>query len=161
MQCELAFFSAPLENSEGRYDVCSLKTRNRDEAERLGKTLVAGLLRGEQPQGADKITLHQLWERFRTQAPSYLDSAESTRRDYTSRANILLGHFGADFDVTSLTENDVKLYLRKRLHGGIQSCTGYVTGQVRARSADADLVMLNIMLHWATTVRTGFEPATP
>ena len=141
--------------AEKKYDVASLQTRDRDEAERRGKELLAAMLQGERPRPDGVITLQELWDRFRREAPSFQDAVESTRKDYTCRANILLGYFGPECDVSALTEHDVKMYQQQRLKGGIVSQTGYRTGPVRARSAAADFVLLNLMLRWAMTVRIG------
>ena len=66
----------------------------------------------------------------------------------------MLGHFGEQCDIRTLTEHDIKVYTKKRLAGGITSRKGHETKQVRPRSAEADLVLLHSMLRWATTVRT-------
>jgi integrase len=137
------------------YDVASLGTTDRDEAEQYGKELLAELLRGTPSQRDSTVTLGELWERYRREAPSYLDSTETTKKDARSRVNILLGHFGEQCDVTTLTEHDIKVYTKKRLAGGITSKSGHETKQVRPRSAEADLVLLHSMLRWATTVRTS------
>jgi integrase len=136
------------------YDVASLSTKNRDEAEQCGRELLAELLRGTPSREDSTVTLLDLWERYRREAPSYLDSTEATKRNAKSRANILLGHFGEQCEVRTLTEHDIKVYTKKRLAGGITSRNGDQTKQVRPRSPEADLVLLHSMLRWATTVRT-------
>jgi integrase len=130
-----------------------LQTTDRRVAEQRARHLLAEMLRSA-PLGCNNVvTLSELWERYRREAPSYLDSVETTRRDAASRADTLLGHFGEQCDVSTLTEHDVKVYTRKRLAGGISSLSGRKTRAVRPRSAEADLVLLQAMLRWATTVR--------
>jgi integrase len=57
--------------------------------------------------------------------------------------------------VNDLTANDIASYNSKRRAGGIQVGEEWTTGAVRARSVEADLVVLFAMLSWAQTVRVG------
>ncbi len=147
------FYRAVWVSEVGR-DVASLRTRDRNEAERLGRELLAELVRGTPVRRTEVVTLGELWERYRREATSFLDNAERSQSDASSRADILLGHFDEGHDVRALTAHDVETYTAKRLAGGIATRSGRTTGPVRARSAQADLVLLQSMLHWATTVRT-------
>jgi integrase len=131
-----------------------LRTTDRRVAEQRARQLLAERLRDSSARCNNIVTLSELWERYRRDAPSYLDSVETTRRDAASRADVLLGHFGELCDVSTLTEHDVRVYTRKRLAGGIATLSGRKTGAVRPRSAEADLALLQGMLRWATTVRT-------
>jgi integrase len=134
-------------------DVVSLKTADRSEAEQLGRELLANLIRGRPPQRKESVTLKALWIRYQKESQRFLDCAPSTQQDYKSRVNNFLGFFGNDCDVSTLTEHDLQMYRAKRIAGGIQTPTGRVTPSVSARSADADHVVLNTMLKWATIVR--------
>ena len=135
-------------------DITSLGTTDRKQAEELGKALLADLLRGNTLAAAPSVTLGALWERYSRECQSFLDSVPSTKRDYRSRADVLLGYFGEQCDVSTLTEHDIRVFEAKRKAGGITRRSGKVTGPVRAGSADADIVVLRIMLRWATTLRT-------
>ncbi len=116
--------------------------------------MVAALLTGEAREiGSGKITLQQLWERFQREAPNFLDNHPRTKRDAAGRAKVLLAFFGEDCDVRPLTARDQAAYTTQRVAGGISCAHGRVTPPVRARSAEADLVLLHAMLAWATTVR--------
>jgi integrase len=82
----------------------------------------------------------------------YLDNVEKTKRDAMSRARVLLAYFRPECDVRSLTAHDVGKYTAARLAGGIVLTSGEKTRSVRARSVEADLVLLRAILSWATTV---------
>lgn len=60
---------------------------------------------------------------------------------------------GEDCDVRHLTARDQVAYTSQRMAGGIRCPEDRVTPKVRARSVEADLVLLHAMLLWATTVR--------
>lgn len=131
-----------------------LYTSNRDEAEKLGKALLAALLTQETPTPGPRIlTLGSLWDRYRTEAPAFLDNATTSRDDAESRAEVLLAYFGRDRDVRTLSAVDQAAYTAARLAGGIRCGVKRITPKVRARSVEADLVLLHHMLNWAATVR--------
>ena len=94
-------------------DQASLRTTDRDEAERLGKALLAALLTETPLRHDGVVTLGELWERYRQNAPSFLDNEEKSRKEAAGRADILLGHFGDGCDVSKLTEHDVRMYEAK------------------------------------------------
>ena len=102
------------------YDRTSLRTRDRDRAERLGRELLANLMRGEEIEVTSTLTLGQLWEQYRTQCSAHLDNRLRTQQDYASRARVLIGFFGEHCDVRSLCERDQAAFVRKRLAGGIR-----------------------------------------
>jgi integrase len=99
------------------------------------------------------VRLSELWDRYKA-SPGYLDNVPSSRADAAGRAGILLAHFGQDFDVRTLTPDDVKTYITRRLKGGIEREDGRRLGPTRARSPQADLMLLRAMCRWAQTVRT-------
>ncbi len=100
-----------------------------------------------------RVTLGELWSRFRREAVSFLDNTDTTKSDAVSRAAVLIGFFGEDCEVSQLTERDQAAFVSQRLAGGVQRQDGGVTEAVRPRSVEADLVLLHNMLSWATTVR--------
>src|SRR3954464_9461715 len=67
----------------GREDRRSLHTTDRDEALRLGRLLLAGLIKGEAKSSSERIplTLRELWRRYSTECAEYLDNKEATRKD--------------------------------------------------------------------------------
>lgn len=131
----------------------TLLTRDRHEAERLGKALLAALLRDDQPIGPTRLTLGALWRQYARDCVTYLDNKLRTRRDDEGRARILLAVFGEECEVTTLSAKDQAAYTARRKAGGIKLADGTVTRKVRARSVEMDLVLLHSMLSWATTVR--------
>lgn len=131
-----------------------LHTSDRAEAERLGRALIAARMRGEQDAGtASVLTLGALWERYRSDCQAFLDNAPATRQDTRARVAILLAYFGEQYDVRTLSVDEQAAYTTARRAGGIRISAKQVTRAVRMRSAEADLVVLHQMLHWATTVR--------
>ena len=147
------FYRAVWLPNRGR-DFACLRTNDRAEAERLGRTLLASLLLGDRmsaPRG--DLTLGELWDSYRAESTHYLDNKPHTKRDSEQRVRVLLGFFGRGCKVRTLSARDQLAYTRARLAGGIIKADGKTTGKVRARSAQADLVLLHSMLTWATTVR--------
>jgi integrase len=67
---------------------------------------------------------------------------------------VLLAYFGEECDVRTLTENDQRAFVSKRLAGGIK-VGDRETGKVRSRAAEAETKLFHTMLRWATTVRAG------
>ena len=133
----------------------ALGTTDRREAERLGRALLAALRLDGGASPAETLTLVELWDRYRRECPDFLDNASHTRADTARRATILLAHFGHACAVNDLTANDIASYSSKRRAGGIQVGDEWTTGAVRARSVEADLVVLFAMLRWAQTVRVS------
>ena len=142
--------------SDQTEDQKPLATKDHNEALRLGKLLLSELLKGGvfQPQ-RQPLTLGHLWERYAHECADFLDNAARSRKDAASRARVLLGYFGEDFRVEDFTSDDQRRYERARQDGGIITSTGDKTVATRARSAEADIVLLHAMLRWATTKRVA------
>jgi integrase len=132
----------------------AINTTDRAEADRIGRVLLAELLKGDRSEAAKKLTLGELWRRFAIESSTYLDNIERSKKDAVARVKILLAFLGANCEVASLTQSDVDAFTRKRMAGGIRIDAKTVTRAVRARSAEADLVLLRTMVRWAMTVRT-------
>jgi integrase len=132
----------------------SLLTIDRQEAERLGKELLAALLRNEDVSTPATLTLGSLWARYNAECVSHLDNSRTSRKDALGHAAVLLGFFGENCDVRGLTEQDQFAFTRTRLAGGIACGAGRTTGPVRMRSVEVDLQLLHTMLRWAVTFRT-------
>jgi integrase len=150
------------------YDRKCLGTMDRNEAERLGRALLTQVQTGvsvpatqvpvqvelkETPAQPVGLTLGDLWRRYSAKCPAFLDNAATSQKDAVSRAKVLLAHFGDACVVSSLTADDQAAYATARMAGGIRAWKGELSQPVRARSAEADLVLLHQMLRWATTVR--------
>ena len=131
-----------------------LFTSDRSEAERLGKELLAAILRNEDTNPSFELTLADLWERYRTECVAFLDNTQRSQREAESHAGVLMGFFGKDCDVRGLTEQDQLAFIKKRIAGGIHCGSGFVTAAVRLRTVEVDLQLLHTMLRWALTVRT-------
>src|ERR1035437_1622951 len=131
----------------------SLGTRDRDEAERLGRALLAELRRSARPMPPSCLTLGELWRRYQAECGTFIDNKPCTRRGAAGRVKVLLAAFGEDLDVRTLTARYQVAYSARRLAGGIKLSDFQATGPVRACSVWMDLVLLHSMLTWATTVR--------
>ncbi len=131
-----------------------LGTTDREEALRLGRLLLAELLKGEvQTSTRSPLTLGELWRRYSSECAEYLDNKERSRDDSEARSRILLGYFEEDFRVEDFSRDHQRAFERARQAGGIVTTKGAVTMKTRARSAESDMALLHAMLLWATTVR--------
>lgn len=151
-------FQRAVRLADGSVSRRSLNTSDRNVAERLGKDLLAALLREEELERSGVLTLAHLWERYQGECVSFLDNDPRSQRDAEGHVNVLLGFYGPDCDVRGLTEQDQLAFTQKRLAGGIvfghdTSGKAKRTKAVRTRSVEVDLQLLNTMLRWATTVR--------
>jgi integrase len=100
------------------------------------------------------VTLGTLWRRYSAECRAFLDNKPDTRKDAATRAAILIGHFGEQCDVRTLTADEQAVFVEARRTGGIgYGAEGAITGPARARSAESDLNLLHAVLRWATTVR--------
>lgn len=131
----------------------SLFTTDRNEALRLGRLLLAELMKGEVRSLRTPLTLGELWQKYSTQCAEYLDNKERSRDDYEARSRVLIGYFGESFRVDDFSRDHQRAFERARAAGGIVTSEGYVTPKTRARSAESDVALLHMMLQWATTVR--------
>lgn len=136
----------------------SLGTRDRAEAERLGRALLSALLRDGEVVESGSLTLGYLWGRYQRECPAFLDNTSTTRANDANHAAVLLAYFGADCDVRGLTESDQQAFSTKRLAGGIvlprdSGKKKRTTKAVRGRSVEVETQLLHSMLKWAVTVR--------
>lgn len=84
----------------------SMMTRDRSEAERLGRLLLSELLRQEEATLPGRLTLGALWNRYKHECAAFLDNKPDSRRDDESRARVLLALFGERCQVRTLTARD-------------------------------------------------------
>ncbi len=100
-------------------------------------------------------TLGALWARYLAEMTHARDGSLKTvryRSDCARRAKHLMQWFGGNCEVSNLTPDRLKEYVRARR-------AGQVSGKpVRTRSVQADLVLLKTVLRWATGV---FENGGP
>lgn len=134
-------------------DHASLLTTRREEADRLGRELLAELLRRDGAALPGVLTLGKLWTTYESESPAYLDNKPETKRDDAARAKILLAFFGDQCDVRTLAAKDQAAYATRRRTGGIVLDETRKTRAVGVRTAEMDVVLLHAMLSWATTVR--------
>jgi integrase len=139
---------------KGRRKQACLWTSDRNEAERLGRLFYGELLSNSPNHLAGgSLALGDLWTKYSRECPAFSDNKAHSKADAASRAKILIGHFGRLYDVRDLDARDQAAYVKVRRTGGIVTETGIVSRAVKARSVEADLVVLHAMLSWATTVR--------
>lgn len=101
----------------------------------------------------ETLPLQRRTPKPRLRLPDSSTTAASKANDEI-HAKVLLAYFGDDCDVTTLTENDQRAFVSKRLAGGIR--VGEKDKKaVRTRTAEAETKLLHSMLRWATTVRVG------
>ena len=127
------FYRAVWAPGRGR-DVASLKTTDRDEAERCGRALLAALLQRTPVVQQSVVTLEALWIRYQKEAPTFAACTSATQQDAASRADVLTGFFGREFDLGTLTEHDVRRYEAARRTSGITCRSGGKTRPLRART---------------------------
>jgi integrase len=134
----------------------SLGTRERAEAEERGKALLAKLRAGRAGEVVpSRLTLQDLWDRYRTACPAFLARTEKQRADETARSAVLLAHFGKQCDLRELAADDITSYTTARRSGGIKVSAEWKTRPVGPRSVVADFALLNGMLNWARPVRVN------
>ncbi len=164
--------------ADGRRHVRSLGTTDHDEALRIvtcqGATTPATgsvdyrACEDDRGNVRPRITLGRLWERYRRECETFRDTDRTHQSDTATRAEILMAYFGAEYDVERLSKDAQRRYERARAAGGLRyryerrvvrfgrvfmETVVHVSQPTRARSAEADLVLLHAMLNWATTVR--------
>lgn len=133
-------------------------TKDKAEAERIGRELLSALLLEGEVAESGSLPLGYLWERYQRDCPAFLDNTPTTRANDANHAAVLVAYFGADCDVRGLTESDQQSFTSKRLAGGIvlPALSGRkkrITKPVRGRSVEVETQLLHSMLRWAVTVR--------
>ena len=149
--------------TDGRRHVRSLGTADPNEALR-----VITNARSASDADDNRITLGRLWQRYRCECETLRDTHPTHQSDTATRAAILIAYFGEEYDVERLNKDAQRRYERARAAGGLRyrherrvvrfgrvhtETVVHVSQPTRARSAEADLVLLHAMLNWATTVR--------
>ena len=71
-------------------------TSDKSEAERIGKQLLASLLRDEEVTTPAVLTLGDLWGRYKTECVAFLDNSPRSQKEAQGHANVLIGFFGKE-----------------------------------------------------------------
>jgi integrase len=148
------FYRATWVPGSGR-DVKSLGTRDRAEAERLGRQLLAALASGPPPVQQGPVRLGDLVSRYVAESAGYHDNKPRTRKEDRARLAMIVTSIGAARDVRTISADVWGEHVRRRRAGGIRTDGGRLTGPVGARSIEADYRALNTVLRWACTVPVG------
>jgi hypothetical protein len=75
--------------------------------DRLGRQLLAALLRHEEVALGNAVTLHERWQRYSKESPAFLDNTPRTRREDKAHVQVLMDYFGESADVGNFTEAGV------------------------------------------------------
>src|SRR5262249_4167363 len=137
---------------EGRKLRRSLGTKDRVEAERLGRELLANLVLGSaEAEPVPVVRLGELCSAFLAEAPMLRDNAQASQKDAKTREASLCAGLGSERDLRMLGPDDVLNYAARRRAGGIHYAPGRVTAPVKQRTVQADLKQLKMMLRWGCT----------
>lgn len=157
----------------------SLKTRDRDTAQKQITALLRNLARAPQktqtpaakPAGqrttskvrqlsAETLTLELLWDEYSLSA-TFQANTRHTRLGKEATARILLAAIGCRTRVLALDADTIKRFVNERRKGGIEYRVAIgkqhetrVTPAVGDRTIESDLQLLRAMLRWAMTVKT-------
>lgn len=154
-------FYRDVQRPDGMRERKSIGTRDKAEAERRARRLLAALLSGGELAPSDArlpvrsesaVPLGYLCDRFVVECPMFLDNDAHSQSDGRTRLTIIRAAIGDARDVRTLTRNDVHQYEARRKRGGISYGESKVTSTVRQRSVQADIKLLKQVLGWATTV---------
>lgn len=154
-------FYRDVQRPDGMRERKSIGTRDKAEAERRARRLLAALLSGgelapdhvrEPGRSESAVSLGYLCDRFVAECPMFLDNDAHGQADGRTRLTILRAAIGDARDVRTLTRNDVYQYEARRKRGGIAYGESKVTNAVRQRSVQSDIKLLKQVLGWATTV---------
>jgi len=148
------FYRATWVPGSGR-DVRSLGTRDRAEAERLGRQLLAALLVGRPSPTAGPVRLGDLVTRYQREAAAYRDNKPRTREEDRVRLQMLVESLGVARDVRTITPDAWGDHARRRRAGGIRYGDDRMTEPVGPRSIEADFRVISAVLRWACTVPVG------
>ena len=121
----------------GRRSIVSLDTHDRNEAERLGKALLAALLQGAIP-AIGPVALGELCERFQRENGEQVNNKPRSRADDAMRAKVLVASFGSGLDVRLLTALHCHQFAQARRRGGIRLSEAVLTAPTAQRTVDAD-----------------------
>lgn len=133
-------------------DQTSLETADRDEAERLGRALLAELEEKASTPRAGAVRLGEVWRRYRTECTTHLDNTPRTIHYESSLIERIIRFYGRTYDVRRLSALEWRRYELARRAGHIREANGKPGRPVRDRSVHGDFVILRTVLRWACQV---------
>jgi integrase len=137
---------------KGKEDRRSLGHRDRELATRQAYELLSGLLANEQAIRDESLTLGML-ARMYLESPQHQAKGERGQREDKRKLDRVVAFLGADRNVLSLSESDVRRYTMAR-RAGDPSLQGVKPNQsVRNRAIEADLLTLQWALNWGVRER--------
>ena len=136
----------------GKEDRRSLGHRDRELATRQAYELLSGLLANEQAIREESLTLGML-ARMYLESPQHQAKGERGQREDKRKLDRVVAFVGADRNVLSLSESDVRRYTLARRQGEA-SLQGVKPKQsVRDRTIESDLLTLQRALNWGRRER--------
>jgi integrase len=136
----------------GKEDRKSLGHRDRELATRQAYELLSGLLANEQAIKDESLTLGML-ARMYLESPQHQGKGERGQREDKRKLDRVVAFLGADRNLLSLSESDVRRYTTARRQGN-PSLQGVKPNQsVRDRAIEADLLTLQWALNWGVRER--------
>jgi integrase len=136
----------------GKEDRRSLGHRDRELATRQAYELLSGLLANEQAIREESLTLGML-ARMYLESPQHQAKGERGQREDKRKLDRVVAFLGADRNILSLSESDVRRYTMARRQGD-PSLQGVKPNQsVRDRAIEADLLTLQWALNWGVRER--------
>ena len=131
----------------GKEDRKSLGHRDRELATRQAYQLLQGVLANVQAIEDESLTLGMLAGLYLA-SPQHEAKRERTRRDDRRRLDRVVAFLGADRNILSLSESDVRRFTLARRKGDASLQGVRAGGTVRDRAIEADLLILHRALNW-------------
>jgi integrase len=145
------FFRATWIAGAGR-DQLSLATLDRDEAERLGRELLAEMTSSNAAATPGAIRLGEVWRRYQTGCTTHLDNKPRTIDYESSLIERIIRFFGRTYDVRRFNAVEWRRYALARRAGRIPNSNGKPGRMVGDRAVHGDFVILRTVLRWACQV---------
>jgi integrase len=138
----------------GKEDRRSLGHRDRELATRQAYELLQGVLANVRAIEDDSLTLGMLAELYLA-SPQHEAKRDRTQWDDRRKLDRVVAFLGADRNILSLSESDVRRYTlaRRRGDAGLRGVNR--GGSVRDRTIEADLLILHRAMNWGQRERNG------
>jgi integrase len=138
----------------GKEDRKSLGHRDRELATRQGYDLLSSLHANDEAISEESLTVGMLAKLYLA-SPQHEAKGERTRREDEQKLDRVVAFIGADRNILSLSESDVRRYTLARREGD-STLQGVKSGvAVRDRAIEADLLILHRALNWGRRERTS------
>lgn len=131
----------------------SLQTSNRDQAEQLGRELLAALQEANAPLSVGTVRLGDLARRYQVECTTHLDNTARTIEYEATLIERMVRFFGSNYDVRRLSDLEWRRYELARRSGATKGKNGKPDRCVSDRSVHGDFVLLRTMLGWACRVK--------